>query len=66
MDNLFLAGFCGVLVGALACITYKLGKRNCENERFKANQKTADKVRRLRDSLLDDAVRDKLHNRFKR
>ena len=66
MDNVFLAVFCGVLVGALAIATYKLGKRNCENERFKANQKTADKVRRLRDSLLDDAERDKLHSRFKR
>lgn len=66
MDNVFLAVFCGVLVGALATITYKLGKQNCENERFKANQKTADKVRRLRDSLRDDAVRDKLHDRFKR
>ncbi len=66
MDNVFLAVFCGVLVGALATATYKLGKRNCENERFKADQKTADKVRRLRDSLRDDAVRDKLHDRFKR
>lgn len=66
MDSVFWAVFCGVLVGALATATYKLGKRNCENERFKANQKTADKVRRLRDSLRDDAVRDKLHDRFKR
>lgn len=66
MDSVFLAVFCGVLVGALAIATYKLGKRNCENERFKANQKTADKVRRLRDSLRNDAVRDKLHDRFKR
>lgn len=66
MDNLFLAGFCGVLVAALASVTYKLGKRNCENERFKASEKTADKVRHLRGSLRDDAVRNKLHNRFKR
>ena len=66
MDSVFLAVFCGVLVGALATATYKLGKRNCENERFKANQKTAGEVRRLRDSLRDDAVRDKLHGRFKR
>ena len=66
MDSVFWAVFCGVLVGALVTATYKLGKRNCENERFKANQKTADKVRRLRDSLRDDAVRDKLHDRFKR
>ncbi len=66
MDSVFLAVFCSVLVGALATATYKLGKRNCENERFTANQKTAEKVRRLRDSLRDDAVRDRRHNRFKR
>ena len=66
MNNAFFVVFCGVLVGALATATYKLGKRNSENERFKTNQKTADKVRRLRDSLRDDAVRDKLHKRFKR
>ena len=66
MDNAFFVVFCGVLVGALATATYKLGKRNCENERFEANQKTAEKVRRLRDFLRDDAVCDKLHDRFKR
>ena len=66
MDNAFFVVFCGVLAGALVTATYKLGKRNCENERFKTNQKTADKVRPLRDSLRDDAVRDRLHDRFKR
>ena len=66
MDGVFLAVFCGVLVGALATVTYKLGKRNCENERFKANQKTAGEVRRLRDSLRDDSVVRRLHDRFKR
>lgn len=66
MDNLIVGGFCGALVAGLCALSYLLGKKEKENDVFKNKEKTADKVRRLRDSLLDDALRDKLHNRFKR
>lgn len=66
MDSVFLAVFGGVLVGALATVTYKLGWSNCENATCEKKKKALDATRRIRGRLANSDFVKRMHNRFKR
>lgn len=54
------------LVAAIGTLAFVLGERTEKNAVFEKKKKTADAARRLRDSLDDPNVVDRLHDRFKR
>ncbi len=66
MNDLIISGLLALLIGAVGTLSYNLGRKAEKNADFEEKKKTMAEVRRLRDSLRDDAVLDRLHNRFKR
>ncbi|MBQ8347794.1 MAG: hypothetical protein IJY17_09380 [Alphaproteobacteria bacterium] len=66
MNDLIISGLIALLIGAVGMLSYNLGKRTERNADFEEKKKTMAEVRRLRDSLNDPAVVERLHNSFKR
>ena len=66
MNDLIISGLIALLIGAVGALSYHLGKKAEKNADFEKKKKTMAEVRRLRDSLDDPAVVERLHNSFKR
>lgn len=66
MSDLILSGLIALLIGAVGLLSYFLGKRTERNANFEEKKKTMDQVRRVRDTLDDPDVVERLHDRFKR
>ena len=66
MDNLYIL-LGQRLLTLLSCyVCYLLGKRTAQNEREKERYEGAMLAKQARDSLRDDDVVERLHERFKR
>lgn len=66
MSDLILSGLIALLIGAVGLLSYFLGKRTERNANFEEKKKTMDQVLRVRDTLDDPDVVERLHDRFKR
>lgn len=66
MNDLIIPGLIALLIGAVGTLSYNLGRKAEKNADFEKKEKTMAEVRRLRASLDDPDVVDRLHNRFKR
>ncbi len=66
MSDLILFGLIAFLMGAVGLLSYFLGKRTERNANFEEKKKTMDQVRRVRGTLDDPDVVERLHDRFKR
>ena len=66
MNGFVLTLFLISLVSGVGCLCYFLGKKVQKNENFENKEKTMLEVRRLRASLNDPDVVERLHERFKR
>ena len=66
MSDLILSGLIALLIGTVGLLSYFLGKRTERNANFEEKKKTMDQVRRIRGTLDDPDVVERLHNRFKR
>ncbi|MBR1778159.1 MAG: hypothetical protein IJ752_06210 [Alphaproteobacteria bacterium] len=66
MSDLILTGLIAALIGAVGILSYILGKRTERNADFEKKEKTLAEVRRLRASLDDSSVVERLHNKYKR
>ena len=66
MSDLILFGLIAFLMGAVGLLSYLLGKMTERNANFEEKKKTMDQVRRVRGTLDDPDVVERLHKRFKR
>ena len=66
MNDLIISGLFALLIGAVGTLSYNLGRKAEKNADFANKEKTMAEVRRLRTSLDDPAVVERLHDRFKR
>ncbi len=66
MNDGIVAGVIGVLIATVGWLSYNLGRGKEQNASFEEKKKTVAEVRRLRASLDDPAVVERLHDRFKR
>lgn len=66
MSDLILSGLIALLIGAVGLLSYFLGKRTERNANFEEKKKTMDQICRIRGTLNDPAVVERLHDRFKR
>lgn len=66
MNDLIVSGLLALLIGAVGTLSYNLGRKAEKNADFEKKKKTMAEVRRLRTSLNDPAVVERLHDRFKR
>ena len=66
MSDLIMSGLIALLMGVVGLLSYFLGKRTERNADFEKKEKTLAEVRRLRDSLSDPDVVERLHEKFKR
>ncbi len=66
MNDLIVSGLLALLIGAVGTLSYNLGRKAEKNADFEKKKKTMAEVRRLRTSLNDPDVVERLHDRFKR
>ncbi|MBR1777918.1 MAG: hypothetical protein IJ752_04960 [Alphaproteobacteria bacterium] len=66
MNDLILTGLIAALIGAVGLLSYALGRKVERNADFKEKEATMAEVRRLRASLDDSAVVERLHERYRR
>jgi len=66
MSDLILTGLIALLMSAVGILSYALGRKVERNADFKEKESAMAEVRRLRASLDDSAVVERLHNTFKR
>lgn len=66
MNDLIVSGLLALLIGAVGVLSYNLGRKAEKNADFEEKKKTMAEVRRLRTSLNDTDVVERLHDRFKR
>lgn len=66
MNDLILFCLIALLMGAIGGLSYFLGKRTERNANFEKKKKTMDQICRIRGTLNDPAVVERLHDRFKR
>ena len=66
MNDLILFGLIALLIGSVGTLSYMLGRKAEKNEDFEEKKKTMEEVRRLRTSLNDPDVVNRLHDTFKR
>lgn len=66
MSDLILFGLIAFLMGAVGLLSYFLGKRTERNANFEEKKKTMDQVRRVRGTLDDPDVVERLHAVYKR
>ncbi len=66
MNDLIVSGLIALLIGVVGTLSYNLGRKAEKNADFEKKKKTMAEVRRLRASLNDPDVVERLHERFKR
>lgn len=66
MNDIVLSGLIALLIGAVGLLSYVLGKKVEKNAEFEEKEAAEAEVRRLRDSLSDPDVVERLHEKFKR
>ncbi|MBO4538653.1 MAG: hypothetical protein J5781_00135 [Clostridia bacterium] len=66
MNDLFLTGLIATLIGAIGTLSYALARKVERNADFAEKEEAAAEVRRLRNTLDNPDVVDKLHEKFKR
>lgn len=66
MNDIVLSGLIALLIGAVGLLSYVLGKKVEKNAEFAEKEAAEAEIRRLRDSLSDPDVVERLHEKFKR
>lgn len=66
MSDVVLSGLTALLVGAVGVLSYVLGRKVEKNAEFAEKEAAEAEIRRLRDSLSDPDVVERLHKKFKR
>lgn len=66
MNDVVLSGLTALLVGAVGVLSYVLGRKVEKNAEFAEKEAAEAEIRRLRDSLSDPDVVERLHEKFKR
>lgn len=66
MSDFILSGLIALLIGAVGLLSYVLGRKVEKNAEFAEKEAAEAEVRRLRGSLSDPDVVDRLHEKFKR
>lgn len=65
MSDLIMSGLIALLMGAVGVLSYVLGRKVEKNADFEEKEAAAVEIRRLRDSLSDPDIVDRLHEKFK-
>lgn len=66
MSDFILSGLIALLMGAVGLLSYSLGRKVEKNADFEEKEAAANEIRRVRDSLSDPDVVERLHEKFKR
>lgn len=66
MNDVVLSGLMALLVGAVGVLSYVLGRKVEKNAEFAEKEAAEAEICRLRDSLSDPDVVERLHEKFKR
>lgn len=66
MSDIILSVLIALLIGAVGLLSYVLGRKVEKNAEFAEKEAAEAEVRRLRDSLSDPDVVERLHEKFKR